>query len=134
MPSGGYRPGSGNKKGVKLGPYKSTITKEQARDAVRAMVIEALKPMVEAQIAHSRGIGHVFTRDKNKKFTRIEDMEQATQLLTQGEEGKDYWIFMKDPSVQAFTDLLNRALDKPKEQLQELQITGKLDIVGTLAK
>jgi hypothetical protein len=25
--------------------------------------------------------------------------------------GSHYWIFSKDPSVQAFTDLMNRALD-----------------------
>ncbi len=37
---------------------------------------------------------------------------------------------MKDPSVQAFTDLMNRALDKPKEQPQELQISGSLELVS----
>jgi len=36
-------------------------------------------------------------------------------------EGSTYWIFSKDPNVQAFTDLLNRAIDKPSEQVQ---VTG----------
>jgi hypothetical protein len=27
--------------------------------------------------------------------------------------GNASWIYTKDPSVQAFTDLMNRALDKP---------------------
>jgi hypothetical protein len=33
-------------------------------------------------------------------------------------------IWEKEPSVAAFTDLLNRALDKPQEQVQEFKITG----------
>ena len=32
--------------------------------------------------------------------------------------GSTYWIFSKDPNVQAFTDLLNRALDKPAAHVQ----------------
>ena len=38
-------------------------------------------------------------------------------------------MWEKDPSVQAFADLLNRALDKPKEQEQEvkLQVEGDWD-------
>jgi len=95
------------------------------------MVMEQMQPMLRAQIAHAQGIGHVFTRDKAGKFTKIEDAAQAEQLLTQGTEGTDYWIFMKDPSVQAFTDLMNRALDKPKEQEQEIRVTGELELVAT---
>jgi hypothetical protein len=49
-------------------------------------------------------------------------------LLTEGEERKDYRIFAKDPSVQAFTDLLNRALGKPAEQEQAVQLSGRLEI------
>jgi len=111
--------------------HASTISKEQAREVVRQMVMEQMQPMLRAQIAHAQGIGHVFTRDKAGKFTKIEDAAQAEQLLTQGTEGTDYWIFMKDPSVQAFTDLMNRALDKPKEQEQEIRVTGELELVAT---
>jgi hypothetical protein len=28
------------------------------------------------------------------------------------------WIYTKDPNVQAFTDLLNRCIDKPAEHVQ----------------
>ncbi len=61
-------------------------------------------------------IGNVYSRDQHGKFTRIENEAVAHKLLTEGTEGKDYWIFMKDPSTAAFTDLINRAFDKPKEQ------------------
>ena len=121
MPHGGRRPNSGPKKGAK---YRPTITKEQGREATRQLVMASLGPMVRAQIAHAQGIGHLFARDKTGKFTKIENEAEATRLLLEGTEGEHYWIFMKDPSVQAFTDLLNRALDKPKEQEQEIRLTG----------
>ena len=41
--------------------------------------------------------------------------------------GNLFWIYTKDHSVQAFTDLMNRALDKPTEQVQ-LQEQGAIVI------
>lgn len=73
--------------------------------------------MLDAQIAHAKGIGHLYTRDKNGKFTKIDNQARVDELLATGEAEKDYWIFTKDPSVQAFTDLLNRAIDKPAESV-----------------
>lgn len=93
-----------------------------AREFVRAQVTAALGPMLRRQIAHSMGIGHLYTRDKAGKFTKIEDEAEQDRLLAEGVEGTNYWIFTKDPSVQAFSDLLNRALDKPKEQEIEISV------------
>ena len=47
---GGARPNSGPKKGAK---YAKTIAKEQAREALRAIVLRELEPLVQAQIAHA---------------------------------------------------------------------------------
>ena len=33
-------------------------------------------------------------------------------------------IWEKEPSAQAYTDLMNRYMDKPKEQAQELDVKG----------
>lgn len=121
MPSGGKRPNSGPKKGTKYAP---TISKEQAREGVRAVVQQHMERMLRSQIAHAIGIGHLYTRDKNGKFNKIEQAAEIDRLLSEGEEDRDYWIFSKDPSVQAFTDLMNRALDKPKEQEQEHAVSG----------
>lgn len=129
MPRGGPRPNSGPKKGTKYAP---TLQKEAAREILRAVVLKHMDDMLRAQIAHAKGIGHLYTRDKNGKFTKIENQAQIDRLLTQGTEDQDYWIFAKDPSVQAFTDLMNRALDKPKEQEQELKITGEADLIAAL--
>lgn len=126
MPRGGKRPGAGSKAGVSRGPYAGTISKEMAREALRQVVLKNMDRMVRSQMANAVGIGHLFTRDKTGKFTRIVNEDEALKLLTEGKEGEDFYIFMKDPSVQAFTDLMNRALDKPKEQEQELQVQGKI--------
>ena len=108
---------------------RKTRDKEAAREAVRVVVTRHMERMLRSQIAHAIGIGHVYTRDKGGKFSRIEDEAHIDRLLTEGEEDRDYWIFAKDPSVQAFTDLMNRALDKPKEQEQEIKVTGELTLV-----
>lgn len=118
-------------KGFKLA---KTLDKIAAREFVREQVTAALGPMIRAQIANALGIGHVFTRDKKGKFTRIEDEAHINRLLTDGTEGEHYWIFAKDPSTQAFTDLVNRAIDKPKEQEMEIRVSGALSIVTARLK
>jgi hypothetical protein len=131
MPRGGKRNGAGRPAGT-LNP--GTITKEHAREALRQTVLKHMDGMLSAQIAHARGIGHLYTRDKTGKFTKIENQARIDQLLLEGTEDEDYWIFSKDPSVQAFTDLMNRALDKPKEQEQELRLTGDAEFITALQR
>ena len=124
------RPKGLPKTGGKPKGYKApeTLEKEAAREAFRQEVLRHMKPLLQRQIAHAMGIGHLYTRDKTGKFTKIENQAEIDRLLTEGEEGNDYWIFSKDPSVQAFTDIMNRALDKPKEQEQEVEHKGGITI------
>jgi hypothetical protein len=97
---------------------KTTLDKIAAREELRRQVIDAMGPMVRAQVAHAQGIGHLYKRDEGGKFTRIEDINEIDRMLREEQEGSGYWIFAKDPSVQAFTDLMNRALDKPTEVVE----------------
>jgi len=103
---------------------KATLDKIAARELARKIITDKLKPLIQAQIVHAIGIGHLYTRDKAGKFTKVESEAQVDKLLGEGTEGEDYWIFTKDPSVQAFTDLMNRALDKPAEHVS---LTGADD-------
>ena len=128
-PRGGARPGAGMPKGYTT---KKTLDKIAAREAVRVVVMQHMGRMVQSQVAHAIGIGHLYTRDKAGKFNKIENQAEVDRLLRDGAEGEDYWIFTKDPSVQAFTDLMNRALDKPKEQEQEVKITGESALIERL--
>ncbi len=121
MPRGGKRAGAGTKRGRR---WASTMEKALAREETRRFIQQHIPAMLRAQIANAIGIGHLYTRDRKGKFTRIEDASQIDRLLSEGEEGKTYWIFAKDPSTQAFSDLMNRAIDKPAEQMK---VTGAED-------
>lgn len=132
MSRGGKREGAGRKPGVKL---PSTISKEMAREALREIVTAHMAEMTQAQIAHAKGISHFMLRDpKSGKFERLTDADQIAAALNAdgAEEGSTYYIWAKDPSVQAYTDLMNRALDKPKEQEQVINLKGSVEIVERL--
>jgi len=55
-------------------------------------------------------------RSRYPKFRRISEPDEIRRVVDSGEQ--HYRIYTKDPSVQAFTDLLNRALDKPSEHVE----------------
>lgn len=108
----------GPKKGAR---YKPTLEKEAMRAIVREQVGKALLPLVHAQIAHANGIHYLVVRDKaSGKFLRVG--KGKAEKLKPEEEVIEIWE--KDPSVQAFTDLMNRVIDKPAEQMK---VTGADD-------
>lgn len=117
MPKGGKRPGAGIKKGFK---YARTIEKEIERERLRRLVIAKLEPMVEAQIAHAQGVSYMVLRHPDGTFARATDADQIDAACAEGAEA--FQIFTQAPNVQAFSDLMNRTLDKPPEQLQ---VTGQ---------
>jgi len=61
---------------------------------------------------------------RRRNDTRV-TKAQAKDKLRKGEEIIEVWE--KDPKVQAFTDLMNRCIDKPKEQKQEVAVAGNWD-------
>jgi hypothetical protein len=121
---GGARTGSGKPAGSK---NKATISKEEGRELVRQEVLKNIGPMLRSQMQHAIGIQHMMLRQKDGTFKRAEKVEDIEAALNSGDKNS-YYLFTKDPSTQAFTDLLNRALDKPKEQEQEVTVAGKLVI------
>jgi len=66
-------------------------------------------------------------REAKGRFVHLTDPKQIEIALNSGDEGKYYWTYTKDLNIQAFTDLMNRALDKPTEQVQ-LQEQGAIEI------
>lgn len=127
MPRGGKREGAGRKKGLEA------LSKEAAREFVRQQVSAHLGPLIDAQIENAKGLKYLVTRDKKTgKFIRVtEAMAKRKQdVLAENEEVIEVWE--KDPSVQAFTDLLNRAIDKPKEQEQEIKMSGDDVLIRSL--
>lgn len=129
MPRGGLNnPPGGRPKGRK---NNSTITKELAREAFRAFIASHAEALHAAQIANAKGIQYLVGREKGTgKFVRL-TQEQVDKVLS-GDDDRyvALEVWDKDPSVQAYTDLMNRFMDKPREQEQVLHITGELSLVS----
>jgi len=119
---------SGNPKGLRKGTkHKGTLSKEAAREVLRQIVLAELKPMAEAQIKHAKGISYLVYREKKGgKFTKV-TAEAAEAVFKRDDVIIEVWE--KEPSVQAFTDLMNRAIDRPQEQVKaEVEHSGALEI------
>jgi len=97
--------------------WPSTLAKAEAREKVRQYVTERLGEFLDAMADNVLGIRHLMMRDpKTGKFERITgDAKQIDKAL---KSNNACWIYTKDPDVQAFTDLMNRALDRPAEHVQ----------------
>ena len=118
---GGARPGSGRKKGSKV------IDKEMAREELRRMVVAKFGPLIEAQIANAIGINYFVGREKKTgKFVELKQSQVESIIRGQESEYERIEVWEKQPSTQAFSDLMNRTLDRPKEQEQEHKLTGDL--------
>ena len=94
----------------------ATIDKILHREELRKLVVAELEPMTRAQIAAAKGIQHFVLRDKTGKFQKVTSAEAAVAAMNDPEAVYDFWA--RDPNVQAFADLMNRALDKPTEHVQ----------------
>jgi CMP-2-keto-3-deoxyoctulosonic acid synthetase len=100
-------------------PNHATIDKVLKREELRRIICAHLEEMTDAQVANAKGIKYLVTRHKNSgKFIRVTEAMAKVKL---GDDEEIIEVWEKDPSVQAYTDLLNRALDKPAEQVQ---VTG----------
>lgn len=107
----------------KAGPQQRTIEKEAARSALRQIILMQMQELVAAQVANAKGLKYLVTRDKKSgKFLRV---TEAMARLKQGKTEELIEVWEKDPCVQAFTDLMNRALDKPAEHVNLSGSDGK---------
>jgi hypothetical protein len=80
-------------------------------------ITERLGEFLEAMADNVTGIRHLMMRDpKTGQFERVTG--SAAQIDKALKSKNAFWIYTKDPNVQAFTDLLNRAIDKPAEHIQ----------------
>jgi hypothetical protein len=111
---------------------KKTLEKEAARVVLRELVLAEMQPMVEAQVKHAKGISYLVYREKKGgKFTKVtaDNAQEVFKLADKkGDEGGVIIeVWEKEPHTPAFTDLMNRAIDKPADQL-----TAQLEHSGTL--
>jgi hypothetical protein len=135
MPAGrpkGYAKTGGMRKGYKA---PATLEKDAAREAVRVRIMQRIFPLVDAQINNAIGIQHFMVRDKvTGQWERLRNVKQIEKALNdpRAREGSTYWIYTKDPNSQAAREMLDRAIDKPKEQLQEIAVSGGQELIAKL--
>jgi hypothetical protein len=130
MPRGGKRPGAGRPKGTTGIKQKATLSKEAAREALRVIVMREMDEMSAAQIAAAKGLKYLVAR--HKKGGTFRPVRNVLEAIKDEEQIIEVWEHR--PSTQAFTDLMNRALDKPKEQMQEIEVHGLEGLAERLAR
>ena len=124
--SGGRRDGAGRRRGFK---WPRTLAKIEARERVRQFLTERLGGILEAQVANAQGIKYLVARDpKSGTFRRLTADELAGGELPPG----SIEVWEKDPNVTAALGLLAYAIDRPKEQAQDVNVSGAIDIVHVL--
>lgn len=108
----------------------ATLNKEAAREAFRDFLSPHVEALHGAQVEHAKGLRYLVARHiKTGKFAKL--TEVLAQAIADG-TNPDYEsieVWSKDPSIQAYSDLMNRYMDKPKEQEQTISISGELTIV-----
>lgn len=126
------RPKGLPKTGGKPKGYKApaTLEKEAAREAVRQRITERLVPLVDAQIDSAIGIKHFFLRGDDGQWRRITKSSEIEAALN-GPKDR-FWIYTKDPNSLAAREMLDRAIDKPKEQKQEIEIDASDHLIEAL--
>lgn len=105
----------------------ATIDKALLREELRRYVQPHIQDMVDAQINHAKGVSYMILRNPDGTFTRATDVKQIDAACALGESA--FKIFTQAPNTQAFTDLMNRTLDKPAEQEMSVKISGELEVV-----
>lgn len=103
----------GRTKGTK---NKATLERELELEVLRQLVMEQMRPMTDAQIAHAKGVHYMVLRHKDGTFTRATDEKQIDAAIASG--AMAFQIFTQAPNTQAFTDLMNRTFGKPPERVE----------------
>lgn len=128
MPRGGARPNSGPKKGTK---YPKTLAKEAAREEYQRVMTGRFAGLLSAQYQTAVGVSQMVLRDAKGQFKVLDDPDELKKAVADGEVLE---IFTRLPNAQAQTDILNRVMDKPKEQVLDVNVNHSLDqkIIGIL--
>lgn len=124
---GGKRPGAGMPKGTVT---VATREKQAAKEILKERVMARLIPIIDAGIDSATGIKHFMLRNPDDgTFKRLTNAEEIDAALAHpdAKEGSSFWIYVKDPQTPAMSDLLNRAIGKPIEEVQA-EVKGGLTI------
>jgi hypothetical protein len=127
VPRHRFKPGHPRFGGIQKGQkHHATLEKEAAREHLLRRVVAEIDGILDAQIAASKGLKFLVLRDRTTgKFIRLAEAK-ARKLAEKDYELVEVWERL--PSTAASADLLNRALDKPKEQPLEHHVQGEITL------
>lgn len=101
------------------------LDKIAAREHLRQRVTAALDPLIDAQLANALGIKYLVIRSKKSgKFVRV---TEAMARIKRGKDEELIEVWEKDPSAHAFADLMDRTLDRAKEQQIDVNLSVSLE-------
>lgn len=106
-------------------PANNLPSKAQVRDVYRTYWLPRMRALLEAQEARALGLVHFMLRDPlTGEWRRLTDPDQIAAAMNdpRAEQGSTYRIHTKDPDGKDISDILNRVIDKPKEQEQEIEV------------
>ncbi len=112
-------------------PAANLPSKGLIREVYRTLALPRMRDIVEGQIAKAVGVSHFMLRDpESGQWRRLTDPDEIQAALNHpnAAHGSTYFIHTKDPDVPAITDILNRCMDKPKEQEQTVDVNAKLEM------
>lgn len=116
---------NGKKGGRPKGSVSShTLDKIALRARIFARVAAEIDPLLDAQIAAAKGTKYLVTRGADGKFTKV---TEAMALAWTDENQPIIEVWEEKPSTPAFTDLLNRAADKPIEPAQDVNVNANVN-------
>ncbi len=110
-------------------PKNNPPSKQAVREAIRIAIMPHMGALVSAQVAQACGIKYLVARQRTSgEFKRIGPDADIDALLADT-ENTIIEVWSKDPSTPAFTDLMNRAIDKPKEQEQDVALKAAVQFM-----
>jgi hypothetical protein len=104
----------------------ATLEREAVAAAFRQRVLKAADRLFDAQLALASGCSFLYRieRTKSKKQEKarhvlVTDAEEIQRYLDGELDSEDYYyVTTKEPNNQAIVDMLNRAIGKPKDEIE----------------
>ena len=109
---------------------KATLDLMRERETLRQQILESRGPMTAAQIAHAQGVSYMVLRMPDGTFARATEEKQIDAACAVGASA--FKIFTQAPNPQAYSTLMAYAVDRPKEQPQDLNVKGTIDVIEVL--
>lgn len=108
------------------------LAKEQERERLRQLLTPQLQGVADALVSRCKGVRYFVTRAKSGKYEIVTDPKSVAAALNK-EDGYIGEFYTDKPEIAAIKEFFDRTVDKSKEQEQEINLKGSIDLVQRLA-